>query len=126
MAGSLIILFLAMVVIDIWAAIRVMFRPGLAGWLGVSYWVGVILALVATVWMTGFFSYYTNPNTHVFGWPIPRVIFQRDTPDSPWLDFIGPTIILAYPINLVVFLFVPSLICILLSRRQKHETRNEV
>ena len=126
MAGLLLIIFLAIVAVDVWAAVAVMFRPGLSGWLGGSYWLVVILTLVATVGMTGFFSYYPNPNTHFFGWPIPRVVFQRDTPDSPWLDFVGPTIVLAYPMNFVLFLFVPSVVFILLSRRRKHETRNEV
>lgn len=126
MAAVLLILFLAIVAVDVWGAVAVMFRPGLGGWLGASYWLIVILALAAAIAMTGFFSYYSNPNTHIFGWPIPRVIFQRDTPDSPWLDYVGPTIVLAYPMNFVLFLFVPSVVFILLSRRRKHEIPNEV
>jgi hypothetical protein len=81
---------------------------------------------VATIVTTGYFSYYSNPNTHVFGWPIPRVIFQRDTPDSPWLDYVGPTVALAYPMNFILYMFIPSVIFVLLSRRRRHEARNEV
>ncbi len=125
MAALLLILFLAVVAIDIWAAIAVMLRPGLTGWLGGSYWLFVILALVATVGMTGFFSYYSNPNTRIFGWPIPQVIFQRDTPDSPWLDYVGPTVILAYPMNFILYLFLPSVVFIILARRRQHEARKE-
>jgi len=119
----LLLAFLAIAAVDVWASIAVMFKPG---WLGASFWIAAVLALVAAIGMTGFFSYYSNPNTHVFGWPIPRLIFQRDTPTSPWLDFIGPTIVLAYPMNFILYMFIPSVVFILVSRRRKHETRNEV
>ena len=102
MTAFLTLMFVTIVAVDVWAAIAVAFKPSLSGWLRSSYWLVALLALATTVGMTGFFSYYSNPNTHVFGWPIPRVIFQRDTPTSPWLDFIGPTIVLAYPMNFIL------------------------
>jgi len=71
------------------------------------------------------FSYFHNPNTQVFGWPIPRVVFQRDTPTGPWLDYIGPTIVLAYPMNFVLFMFFPSVVFLVLALRRRkriHET----
>jgi hypothetical protein len=124
MAMLLLILFLAMIAVDIWAAV-IVFQRHVSGWLRSSYFVVAILAFVAAFLFTSYFSYYANPNTHVFGWPVPRVIFQRDTPTSPWLDYVGPTILLAYPMNFVVYMSIPSLALIILAvrrRRQKHET----
>ena len=60
-------------------------------------------AAIGSYFSTFRYQYFSNPNTQVFGWPIPMVIWQRDTPQSPWLDFVGPTLILAYPLNLFVF-----------------------
>lgn len=86
MAALLLLVFLAIVALDMWAAIAVMFKPGLSGWLGASYWIVALLAVAGAIGMTGFFSYYSNPNTHVFGWPIPRVVFQREHRHHPgWI-----------------------------------------
>ncbi len=60
-------------------------------------------AAIGSYFSTFRYHYFSNPNTQVFGWPIPMVIWQRDTPQSPWLDFVGPTLFLAYPLNLFVF-----------------------
>jgi hypothetical protein len=125
MGAILLLVFLAVVAVDIWAAIAVVFKPRLGGWLIASYWMVTLLAFAGAIGMTAFFSYYSNPNTHVFGWPVPRVIFQRDTPTSPWDDFVGPTIVLAYPMNFILYMLVPSVAFILVSRRRKYETRNE-
>jgi hypothetical protein len=126
MGGLLLFAFLAIIAVDIWAAVAVMCRPQFCKGSCALYWLVVLLMIVTTVVMTGCFSYYSNPNTHVFGWPIPHVVFQRDTPDSPWLDYVGPTVVLAYPMNFVIFMFIPSAIFVLLSRRRKHEARTEV
>jgi hypothetical protein len=71
-----------------------------------------ILAAAVTFWamFAMFFSrrYMADPNTKVMGWPIPLGVFQRDSPTAPWLDYVGPTALLAYPMNLLVFLLVPS------------------
>jgi hypothetical protein len=125
MAIFLLIVFLAMVAVDIWAAIAVIFQHRLSGWLRSSYFIVAVLAFVAAFLVTSFFSYYSNPNTHIFGWPVPRVIFQRDTPTSPWLDYVGPTILLAYPMNFVVYMCIPSVAFLILAmrrRRHDHET----
>ena len=123
MAILLLILFLAMIVVDVWAAVVVIFKKRLSGWLRSSYFIITLLAFVAAFAVTSFFSYYSNPNTHIFGWPVPRVIFQRDTPTSPWLDYVGPTILLAYPMNFVVYMSIPSVAFIILAmrRRRKHD-----
>ena len=70
----------------------------------------IITNIPLTIYMTGFYQYEMNPNTIAHGWPIPTVIFQRDTPDGPWLDYVGPTTLLAYPLNYILFLFLPALI----------------
>lgn len=121
----LFVIFLVLVAVDSWAAIVVIFQHRLDGWPRSSYFIITLLAVVAAFVVTSFFSYYSNPNTHVFGWPVPRVIFQRDTPASPWLDYVGPTVLLAYPMNFVVYMSIPSIAFIVLAlrrRRQNHET----
>jgi hypothetical protein len=126
MAILLLSIFLAIVAVDIWAVILVVVGRSVRKWLSRSYFLVVMLAFIAAFLVTSFFSYYSNPNTHVFGWPIPRVIFQRDTPTSPWLDYVGPTIVLAYPMNFILYMFIPSvaaIIFILLWRRRDRRQR---
>jgi hypothetical protein len=55
MAALLLLVFLAVVVVDVWAAIAVIFKPGLTGWLVASYWFALVLTLVTTISMTGYF-----------------------------------------------------------------------
>jgi hypothetical protein len=116
-----LLVFAAAIAVEVWAMIAVEFAPRANRWVNSSYWLFVFLAVSATVGMTGFFSYYPNPNAHVFGWPIARVVFQRNTAGSPWLDFVGPTLVLAYPMNFVLYMFVPSVIFLLVARRQKRD-----
>ena len=105
----LILAFVAIVIIDLWAAGIVFFSQDVIGRFVAWYWLTAILVLVAAILMTSYFSYFPNPNTKFIGWPVPRIVFQRDTPTSPWLDFIGPMIVLAYPINFALYMFLPSL-----------------
>jgi hypothetical protein len=127
MMTLLLIVFLMMVAVDVWAAIVVIFEPLLSGLAARSYFIIVLLTLLAAFLVTSFFSYYSDPNTHIFGWPVPRVIFQRDTPTSPWLDYVGPTIVLAYPMNFITYMFVPSVAFIILSiRRRRRASQNQI
>ncbi len=120
------IFFLASVAVDIWAAGAVVFASTNRG-LRSSYAIVALVALATTVVTTGFLSYFSNANTHVYGWPIPRVIFQRDNATSPWLDYVGPTIVLAYPMNFIVYMFLPSLVFIsIVLLRRKHEKRAHI
>ena len=112
----LLFAFLAIMAIDAWAAIAVGFRRSGGGRLCFSYFVVVMLTCVATYLMTSLYSHYANPNTRIFGWPIPRIVFQRQNPESPWLDYFGPTILLAYPMNFVLYMFIPSVVFILVVR----------
>ena len=76
----------------------------------------IVVAAVVAFYTTFYYEYYSNPNTRMFGWPIPRVVFQRTGPDAPWLDFVGWTILGAYPINSALFLIVPSIVFLVLAR----------
>lgn len=100
----------------VWAAIVVAFGR-LPRWVRVGYFSFFVADVIAAYFSTYRYIYYTNPNTRFHGWPIPWVIFQRDSATEPWLDFVGPTIILALPINFILFALLPSLAVIILSRR---------
>jgi len=117
--------FAAAVAVDVWAAIAVIFQRRFTIWLVSLYFV-ITFLVFASAWQGTFhFGYYSNPNTQIAGWPIPSVIFHRDTPTSPWLDYVGPTTALACPMNFVIFMVIPSVVFIILAmrrRRQKHET----
>ncbi|MGO8763746.1 MAG: hypothetical protein ACLQSR_01265 [Limisphaerales bacterium] len=114
--------------VDVWAAILVVVGRGVRKWLGFFYFLVVLLAFMVAFLMTSSYSYYANPNTHIFGWPIPRVIFQRDTPTSPWLDYVGTISALSYPMNFVLYMFFPSVVAVililLLRRRDQKLTSN--
>ena len=121
----ILLVFAAVTTVDVWAAVAVIFGRGGGGRFCACYLVVAALVFVAAFWMTLCFSYFHNPNTQFFGWPIPRVVFQRDTPTGPWLDYIGPTIVLAYPMNFVLFMFFPSVVFLVLALRRRkriHET----
>jgi len=70
-------------------------------WITVLSGVGVSVLAYA---LTFHYVYSPRENTRIHGWPVPYIIFQRSTPDGPWLDFVGPTTILGFPINLVLLL----------------------
>ena len=126
MAAILILLFLIIAGIDLWAAIVVTFKARVSESVRGRYWLVVVLVLGATIGMTGYFSYYANPNTHIFGWPIPRIIYQRHSADSPWLDYLGSTIVLAFPMNFILYMLVPSVVFLLIARRTKRGMQNKI
>jgi hypothetical protein len=64
---------------------------------------GLTVGAVACVF-TFYYTYCPNSNTRICGWPVPVVIFHRDAPGGQWLDYVGPTTVLAMPINLVLWL----------------------
>lgn len=84
--------------------------------LGLSYICFTVLAACAAAYTSFQYIYFTNPNTKFHGWPIPTVVFQRDDADSPWLDFICPMPYLSYPMNLILFLVIPSILLLVWSR----------
>jgi hypothetical protein len=64
---------------------------------------GVVVSGVA-YGLTFHYSYFSNVNTRCHGWPVPIVIFQRAASGEPWMDYVGPSVILAFPMNLVLLL----------------------
>jgi hypothetical protein len=83
---------------------------GVPTWVGAFYLLTSVGGAVAAYFTTFRYTYFANANTRLHGWPIPRVIFQRGGPSEPWLDLIGPTIVLAYPINFVLFAITPAIV----------------
>jgi len=121
MGAILLWSFIAIAALDIWALCMMVSRSAASRGLKSVYGVVALVAAVVTMTTTGFFSYFSNPNTHIYGWPIPRVVFQRDDATSPWLDYVGPTIVLAFPMNFILYMFLPSLVfvAVVLSRRRR-------
>ena len=110
MAGVLIILiFLVAFCLVIAAPFTACSSPYVPRSVSVMYIIAAVLAFGGGIWSTYYYDYYTNPNTHFHGWPIPHVVFQRDNSESEWRDYIGPTILLALPMNWIIFLLPPSL-----------------
>jgi hypothetical protein len=75
----------------------------------VCYVVALVAVGIAAIVSTYNYDYFPNANTHIFGWPIPVVIFQRDSATGPWMDFIGPTVVLGLPMNFILFMLVPAI-----------------
>ena len=75
--------------------------------------------------MTSIYRREWNEDTYAYGWPIPRVVFQRKALGEPWLDFVGPTVILAYPMNYVIYTLLPviALLIFVLSTNKKRGKR---
>ena len=97
-------------------------------WLRLSYGACATSAAVAAYFTTFHYVHYANENTRFHGWPVPTVIFQRENPSSPWLDFVGPTVVLAYPINVTLFAVLPSAVFLILrcQTRKTGATTNRV
>ncbi|TWU48953.1 hypothetical protein Poly51_48570 [Rubripirellula tenax] len=108
MFALILLLFLAACGLVVWAT-----HAAIAGriptWSRLLFLAALAASVVAAYLTTFHYTYLANANTRFHGWPVPTVIFQRDGPGEPWLDFVGPTVILAYPMNLVLFSFVPAM-----------------
>jgi hypothetical protein len=83
----------------------------------------IISVLIAAIPLSIFLTHMRvqwNENTFAYGWPVPRVVFQRDAPDGPWLDFIGWTMFLAYPLNYLALVSIPALLSMVVLGFRKH------
>lgn len=118
MATAIIVGFLLAAALVVRAAFIALFGRVIM-WIRVSYLSCFLAAAIAAYFTTYRYIYYANANTRFHGWPIPHVVFQRDGPTAPWLDFIGPTIVLAYPMNLILFALLPSIVALVLAYRSK-------
>jgi riboflavin transporter FmnP len=109
--GALItIAFLVAAATILWT-VKVVVFDSKAGNRGRLSYVGVtVIVAIAAYWSTYNYDYLPDANTHVHGWPIPVVVFQRDSATSRWLDFVGPTTVLGLPMNFIIFMLAPSLI----------------
>ena len=122
----LILLFFAVSALTVfWATCVVFFRNGLNRLSRITYIVGFLGTAVTTYLTTYQYGYFPDANTQILGWPIPVVVFQRESATGPWLDFVGPTALLAYPMNLLLFLFIPSILVLIrfAMLRKTHLTR---
>jgi hypothetical protein len=109
MLPLIVIALLAVIAGDIWAAIVTLFRPASGRLVRIAYVLVFVTCGIVAYTATGY-ERRLNENTRVVGWPVPVVIYQRDDPNSPWLDFVGPTTVFGYPLNLAIFMFVPSVL----------------
>jgi hypothetical protein len=122
----LVAIFMLAAVLVITTPLLLFFSPHRSKRLKGLYIAVFIFCVVLSLVTTFFYSYTPNQNTRVYGWPVPTVIFQRDGPNAPWLDFVGTTTMLAYPINLILYLCLPSiLIMLLVLRRSRSHSSTE-
>ena len=78
---------------------------------------GGAMAAAAAAYVTTFhYSYFPNENTRINGWSVLLIIFQRDSPEDQWLDFVGPTVFFALPMNFILYAFLPSLALLIFAR----------
>lgn len=121
MTVILLLILLALFVVPVWA-MNVVFGPLQPNRPLRIYWcITVALAAISAYFSTFHYVFHANINTRFHGWPVPIVIYQRDGPDAPWLDFVGWTVILAYPANVALFVFVPALLFLVLAYRNRRK-----
>lgn len=125
MAFTIILVLLIAVAVVVWAVIIALLgqTPTLVR---VLYFFCFSAAALAAYFTTFHYIHYTNANTRFHGWPVPTVVFQRDAPSSPWLDYVGPTLVLAYPINLLLFILLPSIVVLVVARPSRPPTHPNV
>lgn len=114
----LIAIVLAIIALEYKALVRV-WRPHVGTVVRRCFIVAVVLAVLGSYITTFHYEHMPNADTRFLGWPVPRVIFQRRAPDGPWLDFVGITMVLAFPMNLILFLLLPSIAVLPLTRKPR-------
>lgn len=115
MFAIILLIFIGAAGIIVWAAFA-----SIAGrvplWTRVAYLLALCGCTIASYFTTFRYTYPADANTRFRGWPVPTVIFQRDGPNEPWLDYVGPTVVLAYPMNLVLFAILPAFLVLFVYR----------
>lgn len=122
MAPALVIGFLLAAAVVAWAVVNAVSGRA-TRWVRVLYLVCFLAAAIAAYFTTFHCIYYANANTRVHGLPIPTVVFQRHDSSAPWLDFVGPAVFLAYPMNLILYALLPSVVVLVLARRFPSRTQ---
>lgn len=122
----ILLLFLAACGLIAWAT-HAAIVGRIALWSRILFLVALVSSCVGAYYSTFNYTYFANANTRFHGWPVPQVIFQRDGPGEPWLDFVGPTVVLAYPMNVVLFSIVPALLVLVvyLAKRRPETSSTE-
>ena len=115
MHGGLGLLFFALLAIVAWAAYVVVIACFMGRTVRGIYLLLVVATVVLAYRMTFHFAYSLDSNTRVHGFPIPVVIFQRIDSNSDWADFVGPTLIFGFPMNLIAYLFPLSLVFLVIA-----------
>ena len=110
LCALLFLAFIAVVVVDAWAFYAVLFGESSGIRLRFAYLITFGICLVVGYWTSFRYEYFKNENTRFCGWPVPIVVFQRENPDAHWDDFVGPTTGLGYPMNVAIFMALPSVI----------------
>jgi len=90
----------------------------------------LIIALPINYYMTTSYKVQLDENTIGLGWPISRVFFQRSAPGEPYVDYIGLTFFLAYPMNYVLYTLLPVVALLVFNlignrKRKKRIDRND-
>jgi len=120
---ALVLLFLGMLAIIVWAGVE-SFRNSRAQFPRAIYSCVIVVAGIAAYWTTFRFEYYSSENTQICGWPVPVVVFQRAPGEDHWDDFVGPTTALGYPMNVIIFAFLPSVVMLGFGYWQRWMTKN--
>jgi hypothetical protein len=101
-ALALALLILAVAVAGWFLSIKMCFGARGTKLLKTCFLLAVGVVAVVSYFLTFHLVYFPNINTRYQGWPIPTVVFQRTGPEAPWLDFVGPTTLLGYPLNVLL------------------------
>lgn len=108
MGGLIVIGFVAAFATILWSAYVVVSAARL-GSIGRYAFITIGLAIAVVAYFTTYeYDYFPNKNTHIHGWPVPVVIFQRVDENSHWDDFVGPTTLLGLPMNFIIFMLGPA------------------
>lgn len=77
-------------------------------WYKALFWCGILLSAIVSFLLTYRYTYMPDIKTRVHGWPIPLVIWQQDE-TGKWLDYVGYTVIFAWPLNFIILTMAFSL-----------------
>lgn len=119
MGSAIVIGSLAVGGFNLWAGCQMVFGRVASSQLRIAYVAVLLLTAGVAARTTFWYEYFPDENTRICGWPVPIVIFQRVSAEAPWLDYVGPTTLLGYPMNLAIFMFVPSALFVYWSNRER-------
>ena len=104
MSVLLLLVVVVLFVAAIMCPLRIARSAATPKWFKSILWASGLLLTIGTYFLTFHFVHSINANTRAHGWPVPVVVFQRDSATAPWLDYVGPVPEIALPINLGILL----------------------